>query len=72
MHTLLFLGQMIGPISRPISIAPDGAEFHNRFGTGEAPPRARDIKPIFHQMATGAFNDAGRNGPSPRQGRGVV
>ncbi len=71
MHALLFLGQMIRPVRRPVPVAPDGSQFHNRLGSGEAPPRARDIEPIVHQMATGAFNDAGRNGPSPRQGSGI-
>ena len=71
-HPLLFLRQVVRPIRRPVAITPDGAKFQNRLGPGETPSGSRDIESIFHQMATGALNDAGRNRPALRQGRRVV
>ena len=56
----------------PIIILVDGAQSEQGFSTFDCPKHAGQFATVFDEMATGAFDDAGADGPAVAQILGVV
>src|SRR6266568_4523121 len=60
----VFLVQVPVPVAGPVAVGADGAELEDGFGALGAPPRSGDVHAVFDQVAAGAFDDAGGDGPA--------
>src|SRR5215831_13833394 len=69
---LVFAVEVVGPVLVEVAVGVQGAEFEDGFGGLDAPAGAGDAHPVFDQVAAGAFDDAGGDGPPGGQGGGVV
>jgi hypothetical protein len=69
---LVFLGEVPGPVGVEVAVADQGAEFEDGFGAVEVPAGAGDVHAVGDEVAAGAFDDSGRDGPALLQGVGVV
>ena len=67
---VVFLGEVVGPVGVEVVVAGQGAEFEDGFGALQAPAGAGDVHAVFDEVAAGAFDDAGGDGPA--LGEGVV
>src|ERR1700730_13706341 len=63
---------VVGPVGVEVAVGLQGAEFEDGFGGLDAPAGAGDVHAVFDQVAAGAFDDAGGDGPAVREGGGVV
>src|ERR1700686_3996612 len=72
MVALVFAVEVVGPVGVEVAVGVQGAEFEDGFGGVGAPAGAGDVHAVFDQVAAGAFNDAGGDGPPAGQGGGVV
>src|SRR5258706_15896683 len=63
---------MVGPVGVEVAVTGQGAEFEDGFGAVEAPAGAGDVHAVFDEVAAGAFDDAGGDGPTGGEGGGVV
>ena len=70
--SLVFAGEVVGPVVGRVAVGADGAEFEDGFGALGAPPGSGDAHAVFDQVAAGAFDDAGGDGPAVGEGGGVV
>src|SRR5882757_6104827 len=68
----VFLLEVPGPVGVPVAVGPDGAELEDGFGGFGAPAGAGDVHAVFDQVAAGALDDAGGDGPPGREGLRVV
>src|SRR5256885_14445858 len=55
---------MVGPVGVEVAVAGQGAEFEDGFGAVEAPAGAGDVHAVGDEVAAGAFDDAGGDGPA--------
>jgi hypothetical protein len=69
---LVFLGDVAGPVGVQVAVGADGAEPQDGLGSFQAPSGAGDAHPVVDQLAAGAFDDAGGDGPPFGEGAGVV
>src|SRR3984885_8457987 len=69
---LVFAVAVVGPVVVEVAVGVEGAEFEDGFGGGDSPAGAGDVHAVFDQVAAGAFDDAGGDGPAVGQGGGVV
>src|ERR1700683_1258601 len=69
---LVFAVAVVGPVVVEVAVGVEGAEFEDGFGGLGAPAGAGDGHAVFDQVAAGAFDDAGGDGPAVREGGGVV
>ena len=60
------------PIRLEVAARAQRTQLQHHFRTLEVPTRPRQVHPIFHEMATGAFNDPCGNGKSLCQKRIVT
>src|SRR5215469_18658205 len=61
-----------GPVGVPVAVGEQGADLEDGFGGVDSPAGAGDVHAVFDQVAAGAFDDAGGDGPPGGQGGGVV
>src|SRR5262249_868329 len=67
--TLLFLGQVPGPVPVEVAAAGEGAELHeDGFGTVETPAGAGDVDAVLDEVAAGAFDHPRARGSGRRYG----
>src|ERR1700734_384646 len=64
---LVFAVAVVGPVVVEVAVGVEGAEFEDGFGGAEAPAGAGDVHAVFDQVAAGAFDDAGGDGPAVGQ-----
>src|ERR1700678_1522829 len=64
--------QVKAPVGVPIAAGSQGAELEDGFGLGEAPAGSRDAETVLNEVATGAFDDTGRDGQAFGKERSVV
>src|SRR6202046_3607734 len=69
---LVFAVAVVDPVFVEVAVGLEGAEFEDGFGCFGAPAGAGDVHAVFDQVAAGAFDDAGGDGPAVGQGCGVV
>src|SRR5262249_52181574 len=69
---LVFLGDVPVPVGAGAAAGGDGAEPEHGLGSGQAPAGAGDAHPVLHEVAAGALDDAGGDGPAVGQGPRVV
>jgi hypothetical protein len=60
----VFLGEVVAPVSVEVAGGDQCAEFEDRFGAFDAPAGAGDVEAILDEVAAGAFEDAGGDGPA--------
>src|ERR1022692_1389863 len=72
MDALLFLLEVPGPVGVEVAVAVDGAELEDGLGAVETPSGSRYVHPVFDNVAAGAFDDPGRDGPAGGERGGVV
>src|ERR1700686_3017575 len=72
MVALVFAVEVVGPVGVEVAVGVQGAEFEDGFGGLDAPAGAGDGHAVFDQVAAGAFDDAGGDGPPGGQRLGVV
>src|SRR5665811_38647 len=64
MNALVFLGDVVAPVVGEVVVAVDGSQLEDRFGAVEAPAGAGEVHAVLDEVATGAFDDAGGDGPA--------
>src|SRR6266487_1986974 len=69
---VLFLGEVVAPVFVEVAVGGDGAEFEDGFGAVQAPAGAGDVHAVFDEVAAGALDDAGGDGPAAAERGGVV
>src|SRR5664280_2067016 len=72
--SVVFAGQVPGPVGVEVAVAGQGEEPQDGFGAVQAPAGAGDVHPVLDQVvvAAGALDDAGGDRPSGREGGRVV
>src|SRR6516164_4356029 len=68
----VFLPAVVAPVSVFVVVGVDGAERQDGLGAVGAPAGAGDAHAVEDEVAAGAFDDAGGDGPSGGEGFGVV
>jgi hypothetical protein len=63
--------EVIAPVGVEVAVVDESAELEDGFGAGQAPAAAGDVEAVADQVAAGAFDRAGGDGPA-RAERGVV
>jgi len=67
-----FLCEVVAPVGVEVAIAAEGSEFEDGFGAGESPAGSGDVHAVLDEVAAGAFDDAGGDGPAVVQRGRVV
>jgi len=65
---LVFLLEVMRPVGVEVAVGQHGAEGEDGFGSGQAPAGAGEFEPVFDQVAAGAFDGAGGDGPAGLKG----
>src|SRR5436190_9193251 len=71
-HSLLLLGQVVGPVVVEVAVAAERAELEDRLGAGQAPASARAVHAVFDQVPAGALDRAGGDRPATGERGRVV
>src|ERR1700761_5827859 len=69
---VVFAVEVVGPVLVEFAVGQEGAELEDGFGCGGGPAGSGDVHAVLDQVAAGAFDDAGGDGPSVGEGGGVV
>src|SRR5215472_13798150 len=69
---VVFAVEAVGPVVAEVAVGVQGAEFEDGFGGVGVPAGAGDVHAVFDEVAAGAFDDAGSDGPAAGEGLGVV
>src|SRR3984885_4936006 len=69
---LVFLLDVVVPVGVVVVVGVGDSQPQDGLGSWGVPAGAGDGHPVFDQVAAGAFDDAGGDGPSVGQGPGVV
>lgn len=67
----VLLSEVEGPVGVEVAVGDQGSEFQYGFGAFQRPAGPGDVQTVFHEVAAGAFDDAGGDRPALGQG-GVV
>ena len=72
MVAVLFLLEVVLPVLVEVSVGVEGAELEDGLGGGCSPAGAGDVHAVLDEVAAGALDDAGEDGPAFGEGGGVV
>ena len=65
---MLFLVEVVVPVVVEVAVDADCSELEDGFGSVESPAGAGDVHAVFDEVAAGALDDAGGDGPAVGEG----